>query len=67
MFLLNVFKVPFGVAFQKRVSVLTKGAVSCIGHGGWGLEPFEVVCGIRHSPLAFVLAVVPLAIKTDNS
>ena len=71
-FLLHVFKVfKFGPDFQKWVSVLTKGTVSSINHGGWVSEPFEVLCGIRQgcpfSPLAFVLAVELLAIKIRNS
>ena len=53
------------------VSVLTKGTASCINHGGWVSEPFEVLCGIQQgwpfSPLAFVLAVELLAIKIRNS
>ena len=71
-FLLHVFRAfGFGADFQKWISVLAKGTVSCINHGGWVLEPFEVQCGIRQgypfSPLAFVLAVELLAIKIRNS
>ena len=71
-FLLHVFKVfNFGPDFQKWVSVLTKGSVSRINHGGWISEPFEGLCGIRQgcpfSPLAFVLAVELLAIKIRHS
>ena len=61
----------FDEDFQKWVSVLTKGTASCINHGGWVSEPFEVLCGIRQgcpfSPVAFVLAVELLAIKIRNS
>ena len=71
-FLLHVFwAVGFGADYQKWVSVLTKGTASCINHGGWVSEPFEVLCGIRQrcpfSPLAFVLALELLAIKIRNS
>ena len=57
--------------FQKWVSVLTKGTASCINHGGWVSEPFEMLYGIRQgcpfSPLAFVLAVELLDINVRNS
>ena len=45
--LLHVFRVfGFSADFQKWVSVLAKGTASCINHGGWVSEPFEVLCGI---------------------
>ena len=70
-FLSHVFRAfGFGADFHKWVSVLTKGTASCINHGGWVSEPFEVLCWIRQgcpfSPLAFVLAVELLAIKIET-
>ena len=61
----------FGPEFRKWTEVLTTGSFSCINHGGWLSESFQVSCGIRQgcpfSPLAFILAVEVLAIKIRNS
>ena len=61
----------FGPQFRKWTRILTTGCLSCINHGGWLSEGFQVSCGIRQgcpfSPLAFILAVEALAIKIRNS
>ena len=55
---------------QSRLRLFSN-TFSSINHGGWLSEPFKVNCGIRQgcpfSPLAFVLAVEVLAIKSRNS
>ena len=71
-YLLHVFDVfGFGPDFQRWVHILTNNSQSCINHGGWLSEPFDVNCGIRQgcpfSPLAFVLAVELLAVKIRSS
>jgi exonuclease III len=61
----------FGTNFRRWVSVLMKGNLSSINHGGWLSSSFEVNCGIRQgcpfSPLAFVLSVELMALKIRNS
>ena len=60
----------FGEEFRKWIKILNTGTSSCINHGGWLSESFNVSCGIRQgcpfSPLAFILAVELLAIKIRN-
>ena len=71
-FMLDAFsRFGFGPKFLRWVSVLNKGCISSINHGGWISEPFDLLCGIKQgcpfSPLAFVLSVELLAIKIRNS
>ena len=71
-FIIEAFKLfGFGEQFTKWVKTLFSNTFSSINHGGWLSEPFKVNCGIRQgcpfSPLAFVLAVEILAIKSRNS
>ena len=68
-FMLEAFKkFGFGEHFIKWVQVLMTSAKSCINYCGWLSDFFSVDAGIRQgcpfSPLAFVLAIELLAIKT---
>ena len=68
-FMIHTFKkIGFGPDFVKWVSVLMADAKSCVAYCGWLSKYFAVEAGIRQgcpfSPLAFVLAVELLGIKT---